>query len=752
MKIILVFFSLLLAAVSLRAQDIPTHSIIAVEELSQYLKEDLKKEMAVDGEIREASLAAYFRQKFSERFFYDWRTVDARFEQYEKIYAKKLSHYTRAEDHMQKYADSTQWVLPFNYLNGDPVNAYGLRHLARQHKMIDISFLYFYEQKDPKYIQYFVNQRNSLNTALELGAYEKIKDGNGTYENFRSSYRALNWLEIHNRFLGENDYSDKDQLKTIATLLQQGAHLYSINESFTPGNHQTRGVSGLAMLSILLRDFVGTDQWYARAMERLGEHLSNEVNDDGFQSERSVHYHMSDIGNYYYVYQLAKISGIKVSEVWEDKLHTLFSTLVKIAYPDKSAPVLQDDTDNPWAEKNDISGAVTLGYLLFEDPEFGYFADRGVEGKMYWFLNKKQLDLLENIESIKPSYGSLVFPETDYYIMREGWDKNDKMMIISAGLDEEKPSHQHGDMLGIQAVANGQNILPNYQVRYSLPDFDMFKNSMVKNVALVDDELIGKKWTPNAGKTGYGQYADLPDPTTITWKSNEEFDLFVGSHDGFENVGVSYTRQVIYIKDDFWLVKDNFKSDAQHTYKQVWQGHYTTEEGPELLRAVFNDASGCDILQLGAVNKVESDGSRGKQWTVVSQDGQKNHQFTTIIFPYKGYDKRVDEAGETTILKGWKVNNPFCEVAGADIQSLSTDQEIFLFNVKKITIGGIEITFSNEADVFVKNDKDEVTVHSIGDAVFSVVISGSKSNVLNGKDIGEKTELNPGDFVAVLKE
>jgi hypothetical protein len=38
MKIILVFFSLLLAAVSLRAQDIPTHSIIAGEELSQYLK------------------------------------------------------------------------------------------------------------------------------------------------------------------------------------------------------------------------------------------------------------------------------------------------------------------------------------------------------------------------------------------------------------------------------------------------------------------------------------------------------------------------------------------------------------------------------------------------------------------------------------------------------------------------------------------------------------------------------------------
>ncbi len=55
--------------------------------------------------------------------------------------------------------------------------------------------------------------------------------------------------------------------------------------------------------------------------------------------------------------------------------------------------------------------------------------------------------------------------------MREGWKPDDKMMIVSAGLDGEKPDHQHGDMLGIQAMANGKIILPNYQVRYSLEDF-----------------------------------------------------------------------------------------------------------------------------------------------------------------------------------------------------------------------------------------------------------------------------------------
>ena len=102
----------------------------------------------------------------------------------------------RALDHLGKFSDSTQWVLPFNYLNGDPVNAYALRHLARQHKMVDIALYYFDESKDPNLIRYFENQMQSLNVALEAGQYEKIEDGNGVYEAFRSGYRILNWLTL----------------------------------------------------------------------------------------------------------------------------------------------------------------------------------------------------------------------------------------------------------------------------------------------------------------------------------------------------------------------------------------------------------------------------------------------------------------------------------------------------------------------------------------------------------------------------
>lgn len=739
----LFIFLLVFASQSLQAQHIPSDEVLNIDELAGILKPGIHAQLATNDKVSEASLAEYFRQKFSERFFYDYTTFYGRLESYNELYDNQDDHANRALDHLSKYADSTQWVLPFNYLTGEEVNAYALRHLARQHKMVDIALYYFNSAKDPKFIKYFENQMRSLNAALELGEYETIEDGNGVYEVFRSGYRIFNWLWIHNMFLNEAEYSDADQLYTLATMLQHGQHLYERNDRFRSGNHQTKGMAALAVLSILLRDFEGTDAWYDRAMLRLSEHLDKEINPDGFQFERSVHYHMSDINNYFYVYQLAKISEIEVDKAWEEKLRTLFTSLAKIAYPDKSAPVLQDDTEIPWAEKNDISGAMTLGYLLFEDPEFGYFASDKVDDRMYWYLSNAQVEMLKNIKGKKPNYGSLAFRNTHYYIMREGWNKNDKMMIISAGLDDEKPDHQHGDMLGIQAMANGQVILPNYQVRYSLKDFDFFKNSMVKNVALVDNELQGKQWTSNKGGSGFGKFKELPNPEVICWESNETFDFFAGSHDGFVNIDVDYTRQVIFVKDDFWVVKDNFSSKESHEYKQVWQGHFTHESGPNLIRATFADASGVDILQLNPIDSAFSSGTRGKNWTVTSKFDQKDFSFITIIFPYRGYNNRIDELNHKSLPVDWTVNDKKWKLTGDHPVSLIHEDEAYFFGIKELNTEQLNIKFPTETDLYVNKQNNNIRIQLLGTQPITLAVEQETDT---GKEEWSP-KLKPGEYV-----
>lgn len=734
---VFLFSFFLLVFTGIHAQKIPSEKIISTEDLENYLNPEVKKELGGEKAISEAILAEYFRQKFSERYFYDWENFDSRFERYQSLYPASENHHAeRAKDHLSKYSGNTTWKLPFDYLTGEAVDAYALRHLARQHKMVNIAFYYNYQEKDTSYLNYFTNQLRSLNRALEKDEYETIEDGNGVYEAFRSGYRILNWLQIHNMFLGEEGYSDEDQLRTIATLLQHGANLYENNPEFTPGNHQTRGMSALAMLSILLRDFEGTDKWYDRAMDLLQQHLNAEINDDGFQFERTVHYHMSDIKNYFYVYQLAQNSGYKVSPVWEEKLRSLFTTLAKIAYPDGSAPVFSDDTEIVWGEKNDISGSMTLGYLLFKDPKMGFFATNKMEPDMYWYLSEEQLENLENIDAEKPEYGSLAFPETGYYIMREGWEKNDMMLAVSNGLDDKKPDHQHGDMLGVQAMANGRVLLPNYQVRYYLKDLELFKNSMVKNVALVDDELQGKQYKSNKGGSGFGKFGKLPKPTTIAFKTKPDLDVFIGSHDGFEDIGVAYSRQVIYVKDDFWIVKDNFNSEEEHTYKQVWQGHYTLENAPDLLRASFEDGSGLDIFQLNPTHSVSTSGKRGKEWSVISSKPENDFNFITILFPFNVFDARIDEEEKTPDLKGWKINDPELKIIGAQPVSITKNESGYFFSVSEVNFGEYQFDFDEVADVYIKPNGTDIIIQSLSDQEINLKVSDKKSE--------EKSILSPG--------
>ena len=185
------------------AQNIASNQIIPVNQLAAYLKPEVKAALSNEGVIPEADLAKYFREKYAERYFFDFNEFETRFKTYNTLYkgAEKM-HTENALDHLAKYSGNTNWKLPFTYLNGSPVNAYAIRHLARQHKMVDIAFYYFYQNKDPKYITYFKEQLQSLNVALKNNTYETIDDGNGVYEVFRSGYRILNWLEIHNYVFG----------------------------------------------------------------------------------------------------------------------------------------------------------------------------------------------------------------------------------------------------------------------------------------------------------------------------------------------------------------------------------------------------------------------------------------------------------------------------------------------------------------------------------------------------------------------
>ena len=59
------------------------------------------------------------------------------------------------------------------------MTAYELRHLARQHKALDMAYMHHYENSNSIYVDYFTEQMSSLNVAFENKRYEDDTGGNG---------------------------------------------------------------------------------------------------------------------------------------------------------------------------------------------------------------------------------------------------------------------------------------------------------------------------------------------------------------------------------------------------------------------------------------------------------------------------------------------------------------------------------------------------------------------------------------------
>ncbi|MCI0522357.1 MAG: heparinase II/III family protein [Bacteroidales bacterium] len=749
----LLFVTCLLAGSSLSGQlkEAPYDHVVSDEELVMLLNtsadpalEEIQKSFLAGRKDQSLEqLAGYFREKLAVRYFFSWKDFDQKFKEYNRLYSgRKSTHQEDAREHMELYPAYVKWKMPFTNLKGENVAAYPYRHLTRQEKAIDIALLYCYTN-DSVLLNYIPEQARSLNEAFNKGLVETIEDGNGAFEALHAGKRMYHWLFVNQVFLASDRYTWRQQIEMIRTFIHTAAQLEKNNRAYKVGNHQTLGVSALAQLAILFPEIKGSDRWLKTSFARLEEHLEREIYPDGFQFERTVHYHIADIENYFYPWQLARRNNLQLSPLWDQRMKGMFDALIKIATPDKSLPVLQDDTEEPWAEYNELEEVMAFGTALYNEPSFNYFSSGEISYSLFWYFTPEQIAALSSSKKEYPRFGSTELANTGYYVMREGWDDEDKYMIIAAGLTPEKPDHQHGDMLGIQAYAYGHYILPNYQVRYSLPDLEPFKNSWVKSVCTMDSVPQGISWNQNS--SGFGKWNELPVPEVITWHKSRTLDYFAGRHDGYSEKGAVAYRQIFFMKNDFWIIRDRFVTDGIHSYQQIWQGHYSTELENRHIRSVFYDGAGLDIVQLAnSADTITGSLMRGKGHTSFTRECGGGDIFTTLLYPFENFNDRIPET-DYSKLKGWNIvtdHDPDHQLKG----EVSSDASLIVFregnylflDASKVKIKGNEILISNGmSDLWITAGTDKLDVLNAGIGPLNFAFKGVRTTL----NAGEMTTL-----------
>lgn len=380
---------------------------------------------------------------------------------------------------------------------------------------------------------------------------------------------STTWMDAYHYFLNSPSFTPETHAVMVKSFMDHAHHLerITVEQPQRSGNWVTMECNGLATIAIMFPEFNDSPRWLGIALNRLYEELIRQVYPDGAQIELTTSYHQVALQNFVAVAHLARLNRVELPRDYIARLGKMYEFNLYMMMPNGELPGLND------ASPTRVSESLAEAYRLYGKGEYLFGATYGKEGR-------------------KPAHDSYAFRCAGYYIMRSGWDKDDRYLLFDAG--PFGYGHQHEDKLNIVAYAYGDMVLTepgNYVYDQSKWRRYVLSTS-AHNTALVD----GMGQNRRARKETY--IADAPNRNP--WVVTPVFDYVSGRYeDGYgphNDMSVAHSRSVIFIRPDYWMVVDRFEGEGSHRIQVhyhlnadnagVWQGRGVCSRrpnGPNLL-------------------------------------------------------------------------------------------------------------------------------------------------------------------------
>ena len=411
---------------------------------------------------------------------------------------------------------------------------------------------------DEKYAKAFVFQMNSWVHA------NPMPDDSGNYRGSR--WRTIEtgirtgqtWFPSFYYFLSSPSFDDESIITMLKSFVEHAQHLMRWPQT---GNWLTMEANGLYHIGVMLPEFTESQEWRDTAIERLYAELDNQVYPDGAQIELSSGYHQVSLRNFVMPIELAQLNKIEIPKDYMAKLEKMYHYNLYAAMPNGQLPALND---GGWTN---IRGYCEQG--------FGYYPHRT---DMQWMATNGE-------EGIRLEDNSYAFPYAGHFVMRSGWDEDDRYLLFDAG--PFGYGHQHEDKLHFVLYAHGRvHVTDPGNYPYDSSKWRAYHiSAYAHNTILIDDLPQNRR--------GFDRRMYVAtEPLKGNWISNDDYDYAFGvynqspedkegqptpgpSEGGEEGYGpkriksVTHTRQIVFVKPDYWVIFDTLMpyDDEVHTYE-----------------------------------------------------------------------------------------------------------------------------------------------------------------------------------------
>lgn len=411
------------------------------------------------------------------------------------------------------------------------------------------------------------------------------------FSSLEVAFRAISWIWAFHFFKDSPQLSPELFQKVLKFLYLHGRHLEKyLSVYYSPNTHLTGEALGLYYLGTQLEIFERARNWRALGEEILIKELDRQIYTDGVYFEQSTWYQRYTADFYAHFLILKTFDTDDADRAAQEKLELktqlLYDFLMHVTRPDGTTPLIGDDDGGrilplSAADANDFRGALSTAAIIFGRGDYKLVAG-GIAEETLWLLGAQGVESFENLHSYKPRQNSKFFPHGGYFAMRDGWAETDNFLLVDCGeLGALNGGHGHSDALSIETAAGGKTLLVDsgtYTYHESEEMRDFFRTTVAHNTLMIDE----KPQSEPGGKFSWKTRAKVEVNSII---SEERFDFFDASHDGYERLEnpATHRREILFLKNDYWLMRDFVQTHSEHDYALNF--HFNKKTNPEIENA-----------------------------------------------------------------------------------------------------------------------------------------------------------------------
>ena len=406
----------------------------------------------------------------------------------------------------------------------------------------------------------------------------------GTGVNWFSSlevaFRSISWIWAFQFFKDSESFTPELFQKALKFLYLHGRHLEKyLSTYYSPNTHLTGEALGLYYLGTQLPFFEQAAHWRKLGEDILFAELDRQILDDGVYFEQSSWYarYTADFYTHFLILKTLNSdeTAIELQEKIEVKLQSLLDFLMYITRPDGTTPLIGDDDGGRLlphgnAQSDDFRSCLSAGAILFERGDYKFVAKEFAEETL-WLLGFQGMQSFKTLHAHAPENNSYKFEAGGYFVMRDGWAETDDYLLVDCGaLGSLSGGHAHADALAIDLAAGGRTMLADagtYTYHETKELRDHFRSSEAHSTMTIDETSSSETGGKFAWKTKAEAAVNL-------WVSQPRFDFFEGSHDGYQrlkNSPATHTRSILFLKNDYWIMRDYVETLGEHDYKLNFQ-------------------------------------------------------------------------------------------------------------------------------------------------------------------------------------